>query len=195
MAKRFTPSKRFIRNSVSGMVLSELIVAVLVAFLVLGIALQLAAYNRTLYLQDQNHNQVNQNLRAAMDIVGTDVKQAGEQIQLPLFPVISVQQDNTNTSGVTVSDLIIRRNLIGNPLPVCQNINLPANQNTTSILVNDTTSTIAGCSQNNNISNWVNYRTLHGGQVNAYIYNSISGNGEFLYPYRGLGNKQRISRG
>lgn len=188
MATRFIRSKRFIHNSNSGLTLVELLVAMLIAFIVLGMALQIAIYNRKLYLEDQVRNTVNQNLRAAIDIVGTDVKQAGEQIPDTLFPVITIQQDNTDVSGVQASELVIRRNLIGTSLPVCKNINAGSNTDVVFVAGNGGGgATPPGCNPIDNDGNgWPdnldllrNYRLSHGGQISLYIYDG-NGNGEFF---------------
>ena len=181
MHRQFTQSKRFTHNSISGFALSELLVAILIGLLVLGVALQLSAYDRKLYLQDQVRQVVNQNLRAAMDSIGIDTRQAGEQITDSLFPVITLQRNNN------LSELFIRRSLLGTALPVCKPISAGSNTDVVFIAVN-AANPPAGCApQTNNpdgwpanLDIWRNYRLSQpGGSVNAYIYDG-NGNGEFF---------------
>lgn len=187
MQKKFIRLKQFIRSSNNGFTLIELLVAILIASIVLGIALQIAIYNRKLYLEDQARNRVNQNLRAVMDIVGADVRQAGEQIGDSSFPVITIEQDDTDVTGVKASELVIRRNLLGITLPVCNQINAGSNRDNV-FIADNSGSPPAGCSPQadtdgdgwpDNLDLWRNYRLTHGGEVRAYIYNG-NGNGEFF---------------
>lgn len=177
MLKRFIRSKQFIRNSDSGVTLVELLVAIVIASIVLGIGLQVAVYNRRLYLEDQTRNSVNQNLRAAIDIVGTDIKQAGEWIPDRLFPVVTIKSGGSG--GLEGSVLTIRRNLLGTPLNVCQQINA---KTTTANIVVAVAGGPAGCNPtevSNNLALWRNYRLTHGSRISAYIYDG-NGSGEFF---------------
>jgi prepilin-type N-terminal cleavage/methylation domain-containing protein len=120
--KRFIQSKRFIPNSSKGLTLIELIVTLVIGGILLSLTLSLLVSNRKLYVEDLARTEVNQNLRAAMDIIGTDLKQAGERITEENFPVIEVKNS---------SELIIRLNLGLPILRTCQNIS--AGSNTTNI--------------------------------------------------------------
>jgi type IV pilus assembly protein PilW len=159
---------------------------------VIGMAFSAVLYNRKLYLEDQARNKVNQNLRAAIDLVGTDIKQAGERLTDPKIPVIQVTRNANGTS-----ELILLRNLIGTVLPVCGTIN--AGSNTDVVFVADRSANPpAGCTPvpdaNNdgwpdNLEVWRNYRCAQdkvtGCQgnasevVRAYIYDG-NGKGEFF---------------
>jgi prepilin-type N-terminal cleavage/methylation domain-containing protein len=114
MQRKSIQWKLFIQNSSKGLTLIELIVSLLIGGILLSLTFSLLISNRKLYVEDIARTEVNQNLRAAIDIIGTDLKQAGERIAEENFPVIEVKNS---------SDIKIRLNL---PLPIlriCQNIN------------------------------------------------------------------------
>jgi hypothetical protein len=58
--------------------------------------------NRKLYAEDKQITDVTQDLRIATEIVGTDVKKAGEGITEDNFPVVDIQQDANNNSELTL---------------------------------------------------------------------------------------------
>lgn len=123
MVKRFIPLKQFIRDSNKGFTLLELLVALVIASIVLGLALKLIVDQRKLVVADQARTQINQNLRASIDLVGTDIKQAGERLagntQLPVVQVIN----GGVSGGVYLPDeLVLQRKGIDETLPVCKTI-------------------------------------------------------------------------
>lgn len=59
---------------------------------------------RKLFVEDQNRSQINQNLRAAIDLVGTDVKQTGERlVGNTQFPVVRV----VDGGGIVPDELVL----------------------------------------------------------------------------------------
>ena len=166
----------------SGLTLIELLVGTLISSIVLGVAFFGADLNRRLYLEDQGRNNINQNLRTALDIVGNDIKQAGQGIgQDPNFPVILI--DETTDS----QEIVIRRNLSDTILPLCQDIT--AGSNSAVSVVDHDISALPGCAVFDNNSDgwpdglkeWRDYRLTKGkaGTVRAFIYDG-QGNGEFF---------------
>lgn len=121
MLKLFTRLRRYIHGSSKGFTLIELLVTFIVSGIVLSLALRLIVDQRQLYVQDQARTQINQNLRAAIDLVGTDIKQTGERlVGNTQFPVVQIIN---NGSGVGTADkLVVQRNLVDQALPVCRNI-------------------------------------------------------------------------
>jgi len=185
MVKQLILLRQFIRNSDEGLTLIELLVSIVIAAIVLSLAFSMTLYNRKLYLEDEARTNVNQNLRAAMDLVGTDIKQAGERITDSNFPVVEV------TGG---SQLILRRRLDLPILRVCEALLSGSNN---AVFIAKTTSPPQGCAPlpdsngdgwPDNLEAWRNYRCSRDGtpncqgnvqeQVRAYIYN---GNGEGQY--------------
>jgi type IV pilus assembly protein PilW len=162
-----------------------------VASIVLSLALSAVLYNRKLYLEDQARINVNQNLRAAMDLVGTDIKQAGERISDSAFPVLGVTGS---------SQLVVRRRLDLPILPVCRAIVSGSNDSVFSAQSGVTPP--QGCNPipdtdfdgwPDNLGAWRNYRCSRDNvagcqgntqeRVRAYIYD---GNGNIeLFTYTG----------
>lgn len=187
MVKQYITLKQFTRNLDSGFTLVELLVSMVVATIVISMAFSAVLYNRRLYVEDQARINVNQNLRAAMDFIGTDIKQAGERITDANFPVIRI------TGG---SELVLRRRLDFPILPVCQAI---AVSSTNRVFAASSAATPPpGCNPlpdsnsdgyRDNLEAWRNYRckqdNVTGCQgniletVKAFIYDG-NGNGEYF---------------
>lgn len=119
--KRFTPLKLFTLASTRGFTLIELIVGGAVSLVVLSVTLGLVVEQRRLFLGDQSRIDSNQNLRAASDFIGTDIKQVGERVEsdaeLPVIRLISGSGSNPDT-------LILQRKLIEDKLYLCNDIAL-----------------------------------------------------------------------
>ncbi len=178
-------SNRLVFKPDSGLTLTELLVGTLISSIVLGVAFFGASLNRQLYLEDQGRNNVNQNLRVALDIVGNDIKQAGEGIgKDPNFPVILI--DKTTDS----SEIVIRRNLSDTILRLCQDLEKDTSS-AVSVVDNgdDENPPLPGCSVVDDdkdgwpdgLKEWRDYRLTkgNGGKVRAFIYDG-QGNGEFF---------------
>ena len=113
-----TSSKRSIRGSSDGFSILELLVALTIVSVVGGAALSLALSSRGVFEQDQQRTAVNQNLRSGIDLLGIDLRQAGERMpgNAPAIEIV-----NGASSGP--DQLIVRRNLLDYVLPVCKDIN------------------------------------------------------------------------
>lgn len=137
MVKLFTQQKPYIRGSSKGFTLTELLVALIVASFVLSLALRLIVDQRQLVVQDQARTGINQNLRAAIDLVGTDIKQAGERLTGGTsFPVIQVKNGNGTVGDPNRFDrLVLQRKLLDQSLPVCQSISSGSVTSSTSTIV------------------------------------------------------------
>lgn len=124
-----------------GFTLLELVVASAVALSVLGIALGLLTEQRRLVLGDRTRATANDNLRLASDLIGQDIKQAGERLDTDiLLPGISII---AGVSGAP-STLSMQRQLLTEKLPVCQPIT--AGTITTSIDISvQTGPTVSNC--------------------------------------------------
>jgi len=169
--------------------LVELLVAMVVTTVVLAGALSVTLSSRKIYEADQGRTDVNQNLRAALDLIGIDLRQAGERLPAD-FPALEIV-DGTDGAPDT---LIVRRNLMSSVLPVCEQID--AGSTSDEVRVVDTgASPPQGCDPvpddnadgwPDNIEVWRDYRDAHGGSIRAYIYNPVSHQGEF-FVYDGEG--------
>lgn len=223
MVNQFIRWKRFIRASNKGFTLLELIVTLLVASILLGVSLSFIVDQRKLFVDDKDRTQINQNLRAAIDLVGTDIKQAGERIfgiaELPVVRVIDGTSD----------ELFLQRLVITQVLPVCETATIAQNSTQETIDV----SVVGGVDDCNfsdgngdglpdNLGEWQDARhEKDGDSANnrntnvpqdgcfeqggsdeeclwAYIYDPVEDWGEFfLYSFEapdGTGNRYRIYR-
>ena len=112
-------SKRSIRNSTDGVTLVELLLALTIGVFMLTVILTLTLANQRLYNVDEARTAVNQNLRSAMAIVGNDVRTAGER----LSPRNGIGLAAVEVRGGT--ELVLRRNLLDETLPMCDAEILP----------------------------------------------------------------------
>ncbi|PSB05166.1 PilW family protein [Merismopedia glauca] len=172
MQSKFILWKLFIQNSSKGLTLIELIVSLIIGGILLSLTLSLLVSNRKLYVEDLARTEVNQNLRATLDIIGTDLKQAGERISEENFPVIEVNNS---------SDLTIRLNLSLPILRTCQNVSAgTTTANNIPVTCSNT---------NDDVQQWQTYRCSLDGEtgcqgntqerVRAFIHDG-NGNGEYF---------------
>lgn len=118
MVKQFILLKQFTQSSNKGFTLLELLVTLVIASIISGLALKLIVDQRQLFLNSQVRTQVNQNLRASLDLVGTDIKQAGERLTTSTLPVVKVIDGASGASD----ELVLQRLVIAESLPVCQTV-------------------------------------------------------------------------
>ncbi len=171
--------KRFTQNFVSrqadecGFTIMELMVASSMGLLILGLLMTSTISSKNLYRMDAVRTRINQDLRGTMDIIGSQVRVAGENFA-STFPAILVANSVNGTSDT----ITLRRNLLDEVLKVCAP--LSAGSSTALYLA---TGTEPGCSFSDNTHNfttWHDYRESLGGQVPAYIYNTGTKLGEFF---------------
>lgn len=180
----------------AGFTLSELLVAMAVASIVLGAALTLTLATRDSFTADQNRTGVNQNLRSSLDMIGVEIRQAGERLPRDV-PALEIRD------GIGGSDtLIIRRNLLSEVLPLCKKLTKGVADNQVRV-VNTGSTPPQGCDDlpdddgddyPDNIDVWRDYRAAKGGAVPAYVYNPIARLGEF-FTYEGdVTNKNYLGK-
>jgi prepilin-type N-terminal cleavage/methylation domain-containing protein len=158
MAPKYTILKVLIHNSSKthnskqGFTLIELIIGLLITLIVGGLALNAFVEASISFNKDKKNIESNQNLSAVLEIIGNDIKQAGEGINDGNFPVIEFSLDPSNTNASTVantlnpqasSKIIIRRS-VSPALTLCQDISANATLPST-INVADTGSTNTNC--------------------------------------------------
>lgn len=80
----------------------ELVVAVSVAVLVLGFSVSLVGQQRRQFVLDRARNTVSQTLRTGMDLVGSDIRLAGEHISDTTLPIVSVRDNAPDPGHVLV---------------------------------------------------------------------------------------------
>lgn len=166
-------------GSAEGFSLIELVVTMTLLLAISAAALTLSLSSRRLYETDHGRTRLNQNLRAGVDMLGADVRQAGERLPDD-FPAIEIID-----GGGAPDALALRRNLIDQVLPVCSDVAAAD----TEITIALTVAPPPGCAPlpdddadgwPDNLGAWRAYRVAAGGSARAYIYNPVTGNGEFF---------------
>ncbi len=184
MCTSWKPSTRACSDGFS---LVELLVSLALASVVGAGVMTLALDARNVFEQDQRRATVNQNLRSGMDLMGIDVRQAGERLPGDA-PAVEV----TNGTSGAADSLVLRRNLLDYVLPLCKDINAGTSADSVFVGKKKITGAVPpGCSPvpdsdhdgwPDNLQAWRAYRIANGGSVLAYIHNPVTGNGEF-FPY------------
>jgi Tfp pilus assembly protein PilW len=113
--------------SARGFTMMELMAGMAMTLIVGGLALQAITATQKDFAADQENIENGQKLSSVLDVIGRDVKQAGEEISEANFPVVQVISDGTKGSR-----LVLYRALVA-PLPLCAAI--PASTATTSVAV------------------------------------------------------------
>jgi len=182
MSKRSTRSSARVAATAAGFTLVEVLVALLLTSLVMGAALTLALASRKLYVTDQGRTDLNQNLRIGLDLLGIDIRQAGERLPADV-PAVEI----VDGSSGAPDELVLRRNLLDTVLPICQDIT--AGSSTADVFVAEPVSPPPGCAPvpdtdsdgwPDNLQAFRDYRVANGGVVMAYAFNPVSGQGEFF---------------
>jgi type IV pilus assembly protein PilW len=165
------------------MTMVELLLAMVIAGLIAAAALSLAFSSRDLYEGDRVRTDLNQNLRSGVDLLGMEIRQAGERLPLD-FPAIEI----VDGGGSNPDTMIVRRNLLDAVLPICAEIQ--AGTTVQSIRVaSDATTPPPGCSPvedansdsyPDNVDEWRAYRDANGGTITVYLFNPVSGAGEYV---------------
>ncbi len=125
-----------------GLTLIEILVSSIVGVMVLGVALSFTVSNRNLFERDTDRIQVNQNLTAAIEIMGNDIRQAGERIAQGDFPAVEM----------TATELILRRRPVSEELQLCQDVTGSAAE----VVVTQNPVITSGCSATAAaVANWV----------------------------------------
>ncbi|ULH14156.1 prepilin-type N-terminal cleavage/methylation domain-containing protein (plasmid) [Deinococcus sp. KNUC1210] len=163
-----------------GFTLIEVLVTVSLLTLVLGIVLSTTTSTLSLYRTDQARLTANRDSRSTLDILGNDVRQAGERLTAD-FPAISVSSDTAGNSVLT-----LRRSLIDGALPLCAPIPsagglyVNANNSSAAVFSGTTISNLPdACTTSlQNLTAW--NTAIAGGNVTAYLYDVKAGAGDFV---------------
>jgi type II secretory pathway pseudopilin PulG len=129
MAPKYTISKALIQTSSNGFTLIELLVGLIITFLIGGLAMDAFINASNMFKNDQRNINNDQNLSAALEVIGNDIKQAGEQIGDTKFPAIEIKLNDNGTTADTTDDFstIIIRRALTSPLTLCEKIDVGAN--------------------------------------------------------------------
>jgi prepilin-type N-terminal cleavage/methylation domain-containing protein len=130
----FTIFKVLIRNSTkrhtnsNGFTLLELLVGLILMSIVGGLAMNAFVQANTSFGEDKKDIDTSQNLSAVLEIVGNDIRQAGENINDGNFPAIEFKVANIADDPTLVpgSSKIIIRRAVSLPMTLCQTIGTAA---------------------------------------------------------------------
>jgi prepilin-type N-terminal cleavage/methylation domain-containing protein len=105
-----------ILSNQSGFTLIELVVSISITAVVTTISLQILGNTQKEFSQDTNNLDKSQKRTSLLELIGRDIRQAGEQIEEPRFPVIKVFPNTANPSG---GDSLVMYRAIATPLTLC----------------------------------------------------------------------------
>lgn len=151
----------------------ELIVSAGIGLGLLAATAGVVLSNRGLFNLDMVRTRLNQNLRSSLDIIGMNVREAGENLP-GAFPAVELID-----GGAQPDQLILRRNLVDEVLKLCVDISVGS----AAPFYFAIPGTVPGCTyddQGQNYNSWSAYRIDKGGAVKAYIYDRSTQNGEFF---------------
>lgn len=163
------------KSSEKGFTILEVIVASTLSIIVVGMALASTVANNRIFKYDQVRTRLNQNLRNSLDLLGVNLRQAGENFS-NTFPAVEV----INGTGGSPDELILRRNVLDEVLKLC----LPITAATSVTLIEFANGGgDPGCNYSDNQFNyqsWQNHRQNNGNAVVGYIYDLGTKAGEFF---------------
>lgn len=171
-----------------GFTILELLVSSSIAIGMLAICASFITTQRFVYKRSSVDTRLNQNLKGAMELVGSELREAGENLSgnFPAFEVI-------NGASGAPDTLIIRRNLLDEVLNVCTSISSGSTATTIDVAI---PGGVAGCvysDQGHSYSTWQNYRVGNGGVVKAYAYDVVNKLGEYFDLTGGSDNGTTLS--
>jgi prepilin-type N-terminal cleavage/methylation domain-containing protein len=144
MTRKSTISKVLIHHSTKGFTLVELIVGLAIMSIVGGLALNSLVEAGKGYSTDKRNIESSQNLSAVLEMVGNDIKQAGEQISDSRFPVVVIVP-NTDTESMPGSSKITIRRALAPSLTLCENIAAAASGRTSLIVADSSLDANLNC--------------------------------------------------
>jgi type II secretory pathway component PulJ len=180
-------STRSIRACCSnGFSLVELLIAMTVTLAISAAVMTLAFSTQDVFEADKHRTTVNQNLRSGIDLLGIDVRQAGERLpeDAPAIEII----DGANGAP---DRLILRRNMLDAVLPVCNPV-IAGGSAVDAVYCSFTNASghyPPGCAPApdlnsdgwpDNLEAWRDYRMNNGGVIEVYIHNPAQDYGEFF---------------
>lgn len=168
--------KASLLGSDRGFTVLELLVASTLGLTIIASGLSLTTILRNAYQRDIGRARLNQDLRAALDVVGAAVRQAGEGFT-GTFPAIEV----VNGAAAEPDELVLRRELLSEEPNVC--VDITAGSARGNIQITNSAPT-TGCAYSGNTlayTMWRDYRLAQGGgSVMGYIFNTGTRLGEFF---------------
>jgi type II secretory pathway pseudopilin PulG len=164
---------------IQGLTILELLVGMLLLMIILGVVLTTTISTMGLYRKDQSRIGANRNSRSTLDIVNSDIRQAGERLNSD-FPAIQISQDGSGNSVLT-----LRRGLLDSPLPVCAplpnvlGIYVNANNPAAVPFTGGVSNLPAACSTGTqDLSAWI--AQIAAGVVSGYVFDTADGRGSHV---------------
>ncbi len=177
-----SPSSRSCAES-AGFSSVELLVALFAMSLLSAAALSVTLSTTKMFRTDRQRMSINQNLRSGVDLLGIELRQAGERLPGD-FPVIEIVDGDAGGPDV----LVVRRNLLDEVLPLCKKLNEGETTDEVRIAKN-VDDPPQGCAPvadadadgwPDNLAAWRAARLANGGTLLAYVYNPVKEWGEFF---------------
>jgi len=163
------------KNIERGFTVMELLVVSVLGLTMTALIASSAITNKRAFGYDIVRTRVDQNLRSAMEVIGSQLRVGGENLSA-VFPAFEVE-DGTAGAPDTV---FIRRNLLDEVLGVCVSIAAGSSSPDLFFAIPTPPSGCAYSSQAQSFNAWVAKRTASGGTVKAYAYNVSTRLGEFF---------------
>lgn len=160
-----------------GFTLVELLVCLFLSVLIIALLCQTILANNRLYKGDIVRTNLNQDLKSAMVILSSTIKEAGENLA-GTFPAVELKKDEETG----FSDLTIRRNVLDEVLKLCEPISSGSSVNNLKFALAGTTSGCIYSDNTHNFNSWKEYRQKNNGEVYPFIYDLAENRGEF-FPY------------
>lgn len=169
-------SKLYIQNCAeAGFTLLEMTVASFLGMSLLAMILTTVMSNRSLYTDDLVRTKINQNLRSALDIVGMNIRQAGENL-LNIHPAVEV----SNGASGAPDELILRRSILEEVLNVCVQIDAGTSSTDIVFAIPGTTEGCIYADNTHNYDRWHQYLSDHGNSTLMWLYDTTINEGEFV---------------
>jgi type IV pilus assembly protein PilW len=175
--KMYFLRKQYLHSSTRGFSLVELLVVMTLGLMLTGMILSSTILHNRTFRKDLVRTRIEQNLRGAFEIIGTQIRQAGERLP-GSFPAIELVDNGSSGSDV----LTLRRSLLDG-LTVCRDIT--AGSTLLQVYLNNTVSgappacTTTG--QSSVLTTYTTYREEYGEPPPAYIWNLSAKQGELFY--------------
>ncbi len=191
-------SRQYSRPWTRGFSLPEILVTLAVMGIIMALIVPMILSARQTTQSEQLRTAVNQNLRVSMDLIGNDVRTAGERF--PAASSLVLQPILITDGGVGAPDeILLRRGLWDATLPVCERVN-GAEQGIIVVrdpawLANPPGSNFPECGQPLDANGWpmnlADVRALQDtigttGELMGYIFDPAEPLGEFI-PFRSAG--------
>ena len=171
----FSPSLDKGRDIEAGFTIMELLVVSVLGLTIAALIAASAMTNKRAFGYDIVRTRIDQNLRSAMDVIGSQIRVGGENLT-SVFPAFEV----INGAGSLPDTLLVRRNLIDEVLPICTAITSGSTNVNIFFAIPSPPAGCAYSSQGQSYNGWRAKRIASGGTVKAYVYNVSTRLGEFV---------------